>query len=468
MSYEIVNSAIARGEVHSVILTAGVAKRTYELGDRTKNLYALPKCAMPLGSYFIGDFGLRSLVDMGLRTINVCRGPFPDIVRSVYNNSRYPGVDFRFFDSHPEIKLNTAGNVHRVVRELNLSGTIIVRSADIASNIEPHIPLRVQLAENRGVGLTIVVNPVPWDTITEFGTVKLSGMPERGEFQAFETLGQDTAMNAEFEGAIDRFVGQITGMHMPILLFREKAARTLALSSLNNSSDYYISADLIRALGPALTPSRDENGPFSNSFSDWGGHVFEVMTRRDRATIEKFPSLVNAAGGRLAARIESGDFPFTASVMPTDTTYGIPSYWSDLGHPGAIWEGNQDVLNGSLFAKGLPERIIPRRELDNGAVIINSIISDDVEIGPHAVIESSVVREGAVIGRESRVLNSVIFPGNVQIFTGSTVERALVTGGRTAASYLPTEGHVLVVYESLDGQMEYSEYPIRPQHLKNK
>ena len=453
-----VRNRIINGEVHPVILAAGVGNRTAEIGNPALSRYPVPKCGVPVGSYYIGDFGLIPLIDMGLKTINVARGPFPESVGNIYSSTRYPGVNFNFYDSDPTVKLNTAGNVARIVREGGLEGTIIVRSADIVSNIEPHLPLATQVMMNHGNGLTIVTNPVPWTVVDQFGTVRMVGMPQRSESDAGETLGEQTLIHSEFEDAIAGFVRKYGGESAIIQMFREKVARRMALSNLQNSSDYYISAELIRALGPALTPSRDGNGPVPNSFSDWGSHVFPVLASMDKTSMQRFPSLI--AEDDLVAQIEAGKFPFMGFVMPGQTSYNEASFWADLGRPGDIWRANMAVLDGSLVARGLEEDIITHRVLDNGAIIVNSIVGHDVNIGPNALINNSVVREGSVIGRSSRVLHSVLFPGGVRIGEGSTIIRSLVTGGEITASYVPGRKTVYIVYENLEGIIGYSEHPI--------
>ena len=461
-----VYAEIGAEKVYGYLLAGGIGQRLGLITD-ADNRWAIAKPAAPVGSYHIIDYAIRPLVDMGISDFHVGVLHLDQTIRDILTTTRYPRINFKFYMADRNRTLDTAGNVRRAMLESGITnGTVIVRSGDIASNIEPQMPLSQHLMRD-GLGATIVVNPVPFEGIDQFGTVGLEGMPTRTQNRGAITMGRGySSGQAEFEQSLGRYYLEYEGQSRNIVGFKEKAARELALSNLQNSSDYYISVEMLLELGQAFTFRRVDGVQVQNPYCDWGGHVFPSLTAREIDDLSRFPSLLKAADGSLASKILEGGYFFQGFIMPDQTSYRVPSFWADLGRPYDLFKANMSVIEGRLSNESLPENIIHHRVLPNGATIIDSIIPEDEEIiiGSNAFIQNSVLRQGTVIGHDVKMVKSIMFPQHngetINVSPESVVYRTMVTGGRIENHLIPENmNEILVVGEnSTSGKPTIDKY----------
>ncbi len=133
-------------------------------------------------------------------------------------------------------------------------------------------------------------------------------------------------------------------------------------------------------------------------------------------------------------------FDFGKNVFPELQRAAAPffgmsmqgAYWRDIGTPDEYRAATRDVLEGKVRllgtsrVRGYPAdavlghdvriegdvRIGSGAMLGAGARIIGpTVLGDDVEIGPAAIIENAIVWDGARIGAEARVRDSIVGAG---------------------------------------------------------
>lgn len=460
---------INRGMVHSAILAGGFGQRLDAIADPSRNKWALAKPATPVGNIRIIEFGISALRKAGIHELNLLTCHLPETIRHVVGDGKIYGEETRIKElvEQSSDPLDTAGAVGRLVFNEgwieNPNDIVVIPSADIVHNVDLEAVVDVHLfnkEKHNAVG-TIVVNPVRWDSVERFGTVRLENMPKR---EGFKT-------ELEFEDAVSAYLMDIEGSSLKIEEFREKKSRFIqmelpeaqryqevALSNLNNSSIYVFNASFFRTLLKMLTKKDTESplvpqeyqagGPAP--FSDWGRHVFKWLTEK--------------------AQLEN--FPIFAYIMPKS------GYWRDAGIGEELRLANMDVLDGKLET-GLSAgegKFWHRMDndswkgnnvfIDPTAYISRSIIGDNVIIAPGARIIHSVVGRDTRIDPGVEMWGSVIFPrhrsnpsANV-IGSRSQVSDSLILGGaldpeshvRNAALFTPVTGLAL---GSLLGKTQY-------------
>lgn len=134
--------------------------------------------------------------------------------------------------------------------------------------------------------------------------------------------------------------------------------------------------------------------------------------------------------------VERETFPQLLESGARIQGYVDQSYWLDVGTPGAFVRGSADLVLGAVPSSALPGEPGPALVLDGAAVadtaqlaagttvgagctvadgarVTGSVLFDEVQVGPEAVIENSVVGTGAVIGVGAVLRDAVIGDGAV-------------------------------------------------------
>lgn len=465
MSTARIQSALDAGMIRGVVLAAGSGRRLGAITDPTTNRHARQKGICPLGSYEVIDSSLVPLLKLGLDKVHVVTGFLSSDVRTVLG-SKY-GQNLSFTEANPPY-VNTAGNVLRVLKKNDpkmTGGIVIVKSCDITSNISTEDPLDSHL-ECGNKGATLVVSPTDWASLHNYGTIKTEGMPKRKDPPPGSDIGMIREAQERFEEALDIYYRRNAGRSLRIFGFREKAGQEKAFSNLTNSSDYYISVELLRAFGPHLTETDPIRG--GTSFSDFGSHIWPSLTIANSRTIRfnllnlykrlRYTYEDNIDDG-LIERIRRGDFPLRAYFMPPYSDERGHSFLLDVGRPKDYHTANMAILDGRFVNRLFPENITRHKTMGN-TTIINSIVDPQVVVQNGATIINSVIRSGlpeegshTTIGPKARIYNSVVFPSlwpgeRVTIGTDSltTVANSLVTGGVANGEFIADKDNVKIVY----------------------
>jgi NDP-sugar pyrophosphorylase family protein len=463
-----VRSMVQRGRVHTAILAGGFGTRTDAISDPARNKWAVAKPVAPVGNLRIIEFTIRSLRKIELEKFNLLVCHLPHTIRHAIGDGKIygPNVEIRELVESNSDPLDTAGAVGRLVHNRGwannpgdlviVPGTDIIHTIDIEQLLDRHLFNR----EKHGAVATIAVNPVPWESVKEFGTVRLEDMPRR----------EDCKSDNEFEDKIGAWLIDHRSASAKILEFREKKPRDLdmklseeerykevCLSNINNSSIYVFEATFFKNLFPMLTKRKSApllpelykpGGPIP--FSDFGKHVFKWLTEK--------------------AQLEN--HPFYAYVT------GENEYWRDAGIGQELRLANMDVLDGKVdtglkegestfWFRGKNESWHGRNVfIHPSAYVSRSLIGDNVIIGPDARIIHSVIGSDTEIEEGVQMWGTVIFPKHRDkkeqnvIGANSEITDCLVLGGtlfpksefRNVELYDPVGG---LAIGSLLGQTRY-------------
>ncbi len=383
---------IPRKLVKPIVLAGGYGGRLNALSDPERNRYPIAKAVAAIGAKRSIDFSLDAIKKLGIKQAELTVWHLPHTIEQLVRST----TDFQigYNKERQQDPLDTAGTVISIVKEQGWDSVkqnvILVQSSDIVHNIPLELVLEAHL-KNRAAA-TIVLNPVSWDQIHHFGTVRLEGMPRRSRFKS----------EIEFEDAVGTWVIDNQGASARILEFREKSPRfdpdpaKSCLSNLNNSSIYIFNAELMRALTTMMT-KKGKNEPLFPDlyksggpapFSDWGRHIFQWLT----------------------AKKNRERFPFYGFVIPDRF------YWKDIGIGEDIRQANMDVLEGDIDGSlgGFKKEDWGWRGnnvfIDPSARITRSLVADNSIIGPGARLDEAVIRENTVVEDNAHIYRSVVFP----------------------------------------------------------
>jgi len=387
-----ITTLVPRKLIKPIVLAGGYGGRLNALSDPERNRYPVAKGVVPIGAKRSIDFSLDAIKRLGVRQADLTVWHLPHTIEQLVR----PSADFqiRYNKERLQDPLDTAGPVVSITKEYGWDSVkqnvILVQSSDIVHNIPLDMVLETHI--KNGAAATIVANPVSWDQIHRFGTVRLEGMPQRSDFKS----------EIEFEDAVGAWIIENESASARILEFREKSPRfnpdpgKSCLSNLNNSSIYIFNAELLRNLMTIMT-KKGKNEPlfpelYKNGgpapFSDWGRHIFQWLTEPRN----------------------SKKFPFYAFVIPGEY------YWKDIGMGEDVRQANMDVLN-SRIEGGLGDfKKEPwgwRGEnvfVDPSARITRSLIADNTIIGPGARLDEAVIRENTIVEENVHIYRSVVFP----------------------------------------------------------
>lgn len=425
-SYIKAHQAIERGMARTAILAGGFGQRLDTIADPDRNKWAIAKPACPVGNLRMIEFNMRALRRANLTDFHLMLCHLPHTIRQVVGDGKIYGSNVTIHESREVITdpLDTASVVGKLVHHndwaRNPNDVIIVPSADIIHNIDIAAALDTHLynREKHGAVATIVVNRVPWGSVERFGTVRLEGMPERTNFNS----------EPEFEDAVGAWLTDNAAASAKIQEFKEKMARSAALSNLNNSSLYIFNASLFNVLIPMFTKdkkglplipeSHQSGGP--SPFSDWGSHIFKWLTEK----------------------AQSDNYPVFAYIMPQS------GYWRDAGLGEELRQANMDVLDG-VIDSGLKEAegslwFRTGNESWHGknvfihpnAHVRNSLIGDNVSISENTRIVHSVVGANTHVESGVQMYGTVVFPKprDMQEFNvigkDSQINDCLILGGK--------------------------------------
>ena len=292
----------------------------------------------------------------------------------------------------PMLPIGHRPMIERLVNRLARGG---VTEVVLALGFKPE-PFMEAFPDGRcgDVTLTYAVEPAPLDT---GGAIR---------FAAEQAGIDDTFVVANGDVLTDLDVGQLISVHR-----RHGAEATLHLIGVDDPSAFGV-VDL--AEGDRITDFVEKPAPGAepSNLVNAGTYVFEpsvldLIPPGERVSIERstFPLLVEA--GRLYG-------------------HATDDYWIDAGRPELYRAANLDLLAGGRVSDHC-EAISSTARVDVAAIVVNSIVGDDV-----------VVAAGA------RVVDSVLLPG-AQIGTAATVEASLVMGrvgegARVDASMVGVDG----------------------------
>jgi NDP-sugar pyrophosphorylase family protein len=226
-------------------LTASREHAMRGLLDDERRFSVVPwnKASLPIGCRSLIDFTLADMVTSGFRHImvNVSRLNAPDtIIRSAGDGSRF-GPDVAVTYSVEDEPTGTYGGVVRMldrfarVRPIPRATDVAIFSGDIYTEQPGYEILRAH--RERDAAFTMMLNPVPDEMKSQFGTVELD----------------------EDNG---------------IIAFHEK--RPDSPSNLNNSSRYIAKSDLLMRWAGKVTPVPPDKKVHARPecFFDFGLHVF--------------------------------------------------------------------------------------------------------------------------------------------------------------------------------------------------
>jgi mannose-1-phosphate guanylyltransferase len=253
------------------------------------------------------------------------------------------------------------------------------------------------------VSLTYAVEPEPLDT---GGAINF----------AAEAAGiDDTFIVANGDVLTDLDVGDLVAAHR-----RHRADATLHLIGVDDPSAFGVVAmgdddrvtDFVEKPLPGAEPSNLVNA---------GTYVFE-------------PSVLDRIPGGERISIERSTFPLIAAA---GGLYGHATndYWIDAGRPELYRAANLDLL-GDARTHDRCEAVSPTAAVDAEAIVINSIVGDDVVVSAGARIIDSVLLPGAEVGPAASVEASLVMG---RVGRGARVESAIVGADGTVA-----DGDVLV------------------------
>jgi NDP-sugar pyrophosphorylase family protein len=343
------------------ILAAGLAKRLEPISE------VIAKPAFPLGGQIpIAELWVRKFVDAGLPNIAMNLHRVPESIRGYFGDGRRFLADLTYV--YEETPTGTLGGAIQMVKALHRQGfqpeRVFIPSGDIVSNVGPeHLERMIAAHIRAGAVATLMLAPVPWDRLADFGTAILEGIPPGTE------------------------VGP--GTFARILDFREKEADSP--SNENNASNYLIDTDFLLSLEPHLTPAQPGQ---PEPFYDFGKHVFMGI-------VGKVPHLgfLRQYGDRLFG-------------------YEPGTLWFDIGNKRDYLEVNKAVLNRQIPVT-FPYNEYPwgwmgeNVEIDFNRVTIRPpvVIGHHCTIFPGAEIGPNVVLgDGWTCHKRARIKDAVLWP----------------------------------------------------------
>jgi mannose-1-phosphate guanylyltransferase len=239
------------------------------------------------------------------------------------------------------------------------------------------------------------------------------------EPEPLDTAGA-IAFAARHAGIDERFVvvngDVLTDLDLSALVaFHDRAGAegTIALTKVDDPSQFGVvptDADG-RVLAFVEKPPRDEA---PTDLINAGFYVLEA------AFLERVP-----AGCRV--NIERETFP---AMVAEGTLYARsdPAYWLDVGTPERLLQASLDVLAGVRASAPVEGALVcGAGAVDDGAVVIRSVVGDGAHVQAGARVEDSVLLPGAVVEAGAVVRRSIVGAGAV-VAAGSSVLDLTVLG----------------------------------------
>lgn len=343
------------------ILAAGIAQRLEPLSS------LIAKPAFPLGGRVpVAELWVRKFIDIGIERIVMNLHRVPDSIQDYFKNGDRFQADISYL--YEEVPSGTLGGAIQMVKSFNAQGfypeRIFIPSGDIASGITSE-QLEYMLAchEKRGAAFTMMLAPIPWERLGDFGTVVLESCP----------TGEDVA----------------PGTFARVVDFVEKDPASP--SNMNNASNYLIETDFLMELAPHLTEARIG---IEQGFYDFGKHLFMGM---------------------------KGKVPYLDFLEKfSDELYGYEpgAPWFDIGTKRDYLAVNEAVLKEEIAV----EMPYARQEwgwlgreveltLDKTVINLPVVIGDHCRIEPGAELGPHVILgDGWTVEAGARIRNSVFWP----------------------------------------------------------
>ncbi len=233
------------------------------LGSRLKPLtvHHRPKPLFPLGgSVALTELWIKRAKEAGISNISMNLCVLSKAIKDYYQELSQYSDSIKYVEEQTPtgtlggICKQVLGNKSKKVMENEIvpeieefdGTTVLAPSGDIVTNFDADLIKHMyNIHKQKGAAFTMVLCPVPWDEIGEFGTVVLDS-PE------------------ELKGDISK-----SGR---IVEFLEKDPNSP--SNLNNASIYMIEKDLLKILDPIRTEAAVG---VHEPFYDFGKHVFPAM-----------------------------------------------------------------------------------------------------------------------------------------------------------------------------------------------
>ncbi|MFC1767279.1 sugar phosphate nucleotidyltransferase [Candidatus Margulisiibacteriota bacterium] len=381
------------------------------------------KCACVMGKGRVIDSPIEAVKKAGIEKLWINLHTAAATIRdySGIEAHRRQGLEISWIEE--DRLYGTAGSLKNFAEASGLKpdDLVVIQNGDVVHNydllpiIEAHMK---QVRADGKPGLTAIVNPISdWNMMKLYGSVKLAGMKDRGEFKTWK--------------AFEEYIGQWyesmlgSGQRMfEVIDYAEKMPRTRCLSNLNDASIYVINGSLILEMLPLLTrmPLMGEKEVEGKYFYDFSKHVTRwILENHDK-------------------------YSFYARVMP-DEDGGKKNYWLDIGTRRKLWQANMDILDGKIdvgleAAEGTNwNRRTWGWEGNDVAIdpsskdgIKDSIIGDSVRIGKHVTLQHCVIGSGVVVEDGVRLVDTVVFPSYSNdeptvVGHHSHIEKMIIMGG---------------------------------------
>lgn len=352
------------------ILAAGLGKRMDPL-----TLHHLPKPMFPLGGTVpLIETWVRKSVEAGITNISMNLCVLKDTIKNYFGNGIIFGADINYVEE--DIPTGTLGGICKQVMGSNSKSvlpnenmpeieefkgsTVIAPSGDIITNLSSELLEQMyEIHKQKGAAFTLMLSPVPWERLAEFGTVELASTEK---------------LNSLLSGS-----GKIVN-------FIEKDAKSP--SNLNNASLYIIEKDLIKALDSLRTEANNE---IDEPFYDFGKHVFPAMLNK-----LKYISLPK-------------DYLLWGVVYD--------GLWFDVGRKRDYLNVNKSIFNKQINID-LPYQKLPWGYLGSNVVVNFSeiTITPPVVVGNDCIIERgaklgpyAIIGDDWTIERDVEICNSVLW-----------------------------------------------------------
>jgi mannose-1-phosphate guanylyltransferase/phosphomannomutase len=400
------------GRLKAVLLAAGLGKRMDPL-----TAHYLPKPMFPLGGAVpIAETWVRKCVESGITDISMNLCVLANTVRNYFQDGLRFGAKIHYVDEGEKpsgtlggVCKQVLGNKAKLVSKNEKQPqipafdgtTVLVLSGDIVTNFSSELlGAMYEIHKTKGAAFTMILSPVPWDSVGHFGTAELRN-PEIHQDQ-FSKSGR-------------------------VVNFIEKDPNSA--SNLNNASVYMIEVDFLKEIDSQRTEVDLE---LDEPFYDFGKHVFPA----------------------LLGKIDYVKIPKDAVL------WGIQydGLWYDVGRKRDYLKVNTSLLEGDIKIF-LPYERFPwgylghnvtidfKRVTIQPPVIIgnNCVIEPDAELGPCVILG-----DDWTVSRGTRISNSVLwkrydyFNDNGQIWPASArklvdrheierdvrIDNCIIIGGR--------------------------------------
>ena len=470
-------------KVKGYIMSAGTGFHLREV-TWPVNKFSLPKPVVPVGSRRIIDFSLQALTELQVPKTWVNYRKHTEAVKNYleYVQHFYKGADVHF--CREEGLLGSAGSLVNMAGEVNSNlqddEYAIVLNGDIVQNValRPIIEAHIE----SGADATLVVRPIWDETLGNYDTVTLPGMPAKG-------LKEETK----------EFLNKLAGGNRmeKIVSYNRRLPREQSSSNLIDASIYILSGRFVKEYIGGKHPNGDDRitkRPHPKK-------EVEILRKKEKleealAIIMEQKSLTNIENLREDLRraidrlneygqneyrlcFYNMEHVFAKAIRDNKNimAYLMPKecYWRDVGDRSGVWQVNMDVLmkkNIKLLwlEEGEAKWGLWKRtdwgwqstiNVHNDARIdkdTTSIIGDDCSIENDVEIKNSIIGARTIIHKGAKIINTVIFPQDKgrpfnEIGGEYTLENCLFLNGNLTASkdknlkdkslYVP-EGNIII------------------------